>query len=55
MKIALRLTVEVDPDEWAEEYQIERSEVREDVRRYVEGVFMSGEVACGLLNLIAGP
>lgn len=35
MKIAMTITIEIDADAWAAEYGIDRSEVREDVRRYV--------------------
>jgi hypothetical protein len=34
MKVQIKVTVEVDPTEWAEEFGCERREVREDVRRY---------------------
>jgi hypothetical protein len=34
MKIRLVVTVDVDPQVWAEEYCIHPEEVREDVRRY---------------------
>jgi hypothetical protein len=34
MKVQIKVTVEVDPQEWANEYGCERSEVREDVRSY---------------------
>ena len=35
MKISITLTIDVDPDEWADNYGIEKSEVREDVKTYV--------------------
>jgi hypothetical protein len=31
MKIAIRITVDVDPDAWATEYGVPRYEVRDDV------------------------
>jgi hypothetical protein len=34
MKVRLVVTVEVDPQTWAEEYSVHPEEVREDVRRY---------------------
>lgn len=37
MKVKLNFTVEIDPQLWAEEYDIELSEVRDDVRLYIEG------------------
>lgn len=38
MRIRVALTVEIDPQSWCEEYGVERSEVREDVQRYVENL-----------------
>jgi hypothetical protein len=35
MKVRIVLTVDVDPEAWANEYGVDRSEVREDVKRYV--------------------
>lgn len=35
MKIVVSVTIEVDPDEWAGNNGIERSEVRSDVKEYV--------------------
>lgn len=35
MKISITLTIDVDPNEWAENYGIDKSEVREDVKTYV--------------------
>lgn len=34
MKVQIKVTIEVDPAEWADEYGCERSEVRDDVRSY---------------------
>jgi hypothetical protein len=34
MKVQIKVTVEVDPQQWADEYGCERSEVRDDVRSY---------------------
>lgn len=36
MKIAIRITVDIDADEWINEYGVDRDEVRADVRRYIE-------------------
>lgn len=35
MKVRIELTVEVDPAEWAEEYDIHQRGVRVDVQQYV--------------------
>lgn len=37
MKVQIKVTVEVDPAEWMNEYGCERDEVREDVKRYFQG------------------
>ena len=34
MKVTIKVTVEVDPQEWSDEFGCERTEVREDVRSY---------------------
>lgn len=34
MKVQIKVTVEVDPADWAEVYGCERSEVRTDVKNY---------------------
>jgi hypothetical protein len=36
MKIAVNLTVEIDPEQWMREYGVDRSEIREDVRLWVQ-------------------
>jgi hypothetical protein len=36
MKIKINFTLDVDPDSWAREYDIEKSEVRDDVKMYVK-------------------
>ena len=35
MKIRVSFTVEVDPQRWADEFGVEPSEVRDDVKRYI--------------------
>jgi hypothetical protein len=35
MKIKCSFTVEVDPEDWAEAFGLERSEVRKDVQTYL--------------------
>ncbi len=35
MKIAIRITLDVDVDEWIEAFGVEKSDVREDVKEYV--------------------
>jgi hypothetical protein len=37
MKIAVSLTIEVDPDAWFQTYGVERDAVRDDVKGYVLG------------------
>jgi hypothetical protein len=34
MKVQIKVTVEVDAQQWADEYGCEREEVREDVKTY---------------------
>lgn len=36
MKIALTVTVDIDVDTWATEYALDRSEVRDDAKTYLE-------------------
>ncbi len=36
MKIAMQVTIEVDPDVWAAEYGVDKTEVRADVKLYVQ-------------------
>lgn len=35
MKISITLTIDVDPEAWADNYGIEKGAVREDVKTYV--------------------
>jgi len=35
MKISITLTIDVDPEQWADNYGIEKSDVRGDVKTYV--------------------
>jgi len=35
MIVALRISVEVDVDAWADEYGVDRNQVRDDVRSWV--------------------
>jgi uncharacterized alkaline shock family protein YloU len=35
MKIVVQLVVEVDPEAWADEYGVNKSEVRQDIKDYV--------------------
>lgn len=35
MKIVVQVVVEVDPEAWADEYGISKSEVRQDIKDYV--------------------
>lgn len=42
MKVRVEFTIDIDPEAWAEEYGVERSEVREDVKQhFVSDAFMS--------------
>ena len=36
MKVKIEFTVDIDADTWAREYSLDKSEVREDVKAYVE-------------------
>lgn len=36
MRITLKVTIDVDADEWASEYGCEKSEVRDDVKAYFQ-------------------
>lgn len=48
VKVSITVTVDVDPAGWAAEYGCERSEVRQDVRRYVVDAVtqLPGVVVC---------
>lgn len=35
MKVQIKVTVDVDPSQWADEYGCDRDEVRQDVRSYL--------------------
>lgn len=35
MRIAVQMVIEVDAEAWAEEYGIEKADVRQDVKNYV--------------------
>lgn len=37
MKIRIIQTIEVDPEKWAREFDIDQDQVREDVRSYFAG------------------
>lgn len=41
VKVRVSFTVEVDAAAWIEEYGCERSQVREDVRLYIEQAFLA--------------
>lgn len=41
MKIALRITLDIDEQVWADEYGLEVSEVRDDVREYIRNALYS--------------
>ena len=36
MLVKIEFTVDIDPEAWAAEYEVERHAVRSDVRQYVE-------------------
>jgi hypothetical protein len=48
MRVRVAFTVDVAPDAWADEYGVERSEVRADVIRYVENSVRAHLDALGL-------
>jgi hypothetical protein len=41
VKIALRITIELDADDWADEYGVDKRDVRDDVRSYVRTALQS--------------
>ena len=45
MKVQIKVTVEVDPADWAEEYGCERDEVRTDVKNYFMNQILSSTAA----------
>jgi hypothetical protein len=47
VKVQIKVTVEVDPQQWADEYGCERSEVREDVRSYFTDAIQSSPAVEG--------
>lgn len=40
MKVQIKVTIEVDPADWAEEFGLERSEVRTDVKNYFSNAIL---------------
>ena len=44
MKIRITETVEVDPEKWATEFGLEKSEVREDVKAYFSNGHMQRQI-----------
>jgi hypothetical protein len=54
VKIRYSVTVEVDDDAWALEYGVERSDVRDDVKSYLDNMIDDGEsVAAELMKRLA--
>jgi len=52
MKVRVTVTVEVDPDAWAQEYGLFPAVVREDVDTYVrQAVFESPAAQAGLIRV----
>jgi hypothetical protein len=49
MKVSVKVTVDVDPEAWAAEYGIARSEVREDVHDLVSEAIHQHLLNLGLL------
>lgn len=49
MKVRIVLTLNIDPEAWATEYGLEKSEVRDDVRLWVQGEVMEGLNDRGML------
>lgn len=49
MKVDLHLTVDIDPERWAEEYNVDVGEVPEDVERHVTNIVVAHLDSLGLL------
>lgn len=47
MRITVTVKVDVDPEAWMQNYGVDRGEVREDVKRYVEDLARQQIVAVG--------
>lgn len=50
MKVDVHFTVDVDADSWAEDYGIDRSEVRDDVKRHLRNIAIQHADALGHLR-----
>lgn len=49
MKIDLNFAVDIDPDRWAEEYNLDPNEVPQDVQRHVTNIAVAHLDSLGLL------
>lgn len=49
MKIKVSLVVDIDPDQWMLAYGVSRTEIHEDVQRYIENSVQAHLYAMGLL------
>jgi hypothetical protein len=48
MKIKITTVVDIDPKKWAEEFHLEKKEVRDDVKIYFDGFCKSQVEALGV-------
>ena len=52
MKIKISYTLEVDPQEWADEYRIDKSEVRDDVKTYFTDSYQIPQHLEGFVKMV---
>jgi phosphoribosylformimino-5-aminoimidazole carboxamide ribonucleotide (ProFAR) isomerase len=50
MKVKVSLTLDIDPQAWADTYGIDASAVREDVKNYAENIVLTQFGQDGLLK-----
>lgn len=50
MKVAVNLTLDIDPDAWADEYGVEAADVAQDVERHVTNTVNAHLNSLGLLT-----
>lgn len=50
MKVNVNFTIDIDPDSWAEDYGIDRREVRGDVQRHLRNIAVQHVDALGHLR-----
>lgn len=49
-RISIRFNIDIDTKAWADEYGLERREVRDDVKEVAETLFREHVKSLGLLN-----